>query len=84
MLDEGVHNILLLAVLKPENMTGLKIYDVGGELVPPMGLDFVDGQVSCLSVWFPEYALAIGREFGVKPLQAGLVDALDGALVKPT
>jgi hypothetical protein len=49
-----------------------------------MGLDFVDGQVSCLPVWFPEYTLAIGREFGVKPLQAGLVDALDCALVKPT
>ena len=82
--DEGVHDILLLAVLKPENTTGFKIHDVSGKLVPSMGLDFVDGQVSCLPVWFPEYTLAIGREFGVKPLQAGLVDALDCALVKPT
>jgi hypothetical protein len=48
-----------------------------------MGLDFVDGQVSCLPVWFPEYALAIGREFGVKPLQAALVYALDSVLMQP-
>ena len=46
--------------------------------------ELISFTISCLPVWFPEYTLAIGREFGVKPLQAGLVDALDGALVKPT
>ena len=79
MVNEVVDNLLLLAILDPQNMTGFEVYDMRGISATIMEFEFIDAKVSCLLLKLNELLATIS---GIELLETLFVNRLYDVFVE--
>jgi len=80
MLNEVVDNLLLLAVLDPQYVSGFQIDDMCGIPVSVVKLELIDTKEPCLLLGLYEFLAIIG---GIHALETFFIDLLDDVFAKP-